>query len=365
MTSTIRRHLPLSLCFLITLLVALGAKPATAQAQTVGTVDRITVHGASLAGNLIGDSPDRHVTVYLPPSYSSQPSRRYPVVYMLHGFTDSDAKWFGGPGGWMNLKAVADESMTNGASKEMILVVPNANNAFHGSFYSSSVTIGDWEDYIAHDLVSYIDQHYRTIARPESRGLAGHSMGGYGTIRLGLKRSDVFSSIYALSPCCLTPMDSMATDRMKASASKIHSLSDVAKADFYTLLVFSIAAAWSPNPKNPPFYLDLPFGESSPAQSVLQKWIANAPMVLLDQSIPDLKRLHAIAFDAGARDEFKAIPASLVVLDRELNTYNIAHTYETYDGTHTSGIPQRIGTKVLPFFSKNLSFQESVASGKP
>lgn len=88
-------------------------------------------------------------------------------------------------------------------------------------------------------------------------------------------------------------------------------------------------------------------------------------MVRIDQSIPDLKRLHAIAFDAGARDEFKAIPASLVILDRELNTYGIAHTYETYDGTHTSGIAQRIGTKVLPFFSKNLSFEESVASSKP
>ncbi len=76
----------------------------------------------------------------------------------------------------MNLKVVADEAMTRGASKEMILVVPNANNVFHGSFYSSSITTGDWEDFIAHDLVGYIDQHYRTIAKPESRGLAGHSM---------------------------------------------------------------------------------------------------------------------------------------------------------------------------------------------
>jgi len=351
---------------MVILLIAVGAaRSAAAQARSAGSIDSITVHGASLVGNLIGDSPDRHVTVYLPPSYRSQPNRRYPVVYMLHGFTDSDLKWFGGPGGWMNLKEVADESMSSGASKEMILVVPNANNAFHGSFYSSSVTIGDWEGFIARDLVSYIDQHYRTIARPESRGLAGHSMGGYGTVRIGLERSDVFSSIYALSPCCLEPMNGMANPQLKTSAEKIRTLTDVDKADFYTLLVFSVAAAWSPDPKNPPLYLDLPFGDTAPSQLVLQKWVANAPMIRIDQSIPDLKRLHAIAFDAGAKDEFKAIPASLVILDRELNAYGIAHTYETYDGTHTNGIAKRIGHNVLPFFSKNLSFEESVASSKP
>jgi S-formylglutathione hydrolase len=360
LTLTIRRSFILCLGFI----VALSTHLAAAQAAS-GTIDSITVHGSSLVGNLIGDSPDRHVTVYLPPSYQSQPNRRYPVVYMLHGFTDSDAKWFGGPGGWMNLKAVADESMSSVTSKEMILVVPNANNAFHGSFYSSSVTIGDWETFIARDLVSYIDQHYRTIARPESRGLAGHSMGGYGTLRIGLERSDVFSSIYALSPCCLEPMTGMANDRLKAAAEKIRTLNDVDKADFFTLLVFSVAAAWSPDPKNPPFYLDLPLDDSATSRIILEKWIANAPMVRIDQSIPDLKRLHAIAFDAGTNDEFKAIPASLVTLDRELNTFGIAHTYETYNGTHTSGIAQRIGTKVLPFFSKNLSFEESVASSKP
>ncbi len=129
-------------------------------------------------------------------------------------------------------------------------------------------------------------------------------------MRIGLKHSDIFSSIYALSPCCLMPMDS-GGERIKASADNIHSLSDAGKADFYTLLIFSISAAWAPNPRNPPFYLDLPYGEFAPVQTVLQKWVANAPMVLIDQSIPDLKRLHAIAFDASARDEFKAIPASL------------------------------------------------------
>src|SRR5207248_7222146 len=68
---------------------------------------------------------------------------------------------------------------------------------------SSSVTIGDWENFIADDLVSYVDSHYRTISNRASRGLGGHSMGGYGTIRIGMKRPDVFSSMYIMSACCL------------------------------------------------------------------------------------------------------------------------------------------------------------------
>jgi S-formylglutathione hydrolase FrmB len=70
--------------------------------------------------------------------------------------------------------------------------------------YSNSVTTGNWEDFIAKELVSYIDKHYRTIAKAESRGLSGHSMGGYGALRIGQKNPGVFSSIYLLSPCCLT-----------------------------------------------------------------------------------------------------------------------------------------------------------------
>lgn len=339
----------------------MNAQAAPAQ----GAVQEVTVHGASLEGNLLGDSPDRHVMVYLPPSCDAQPNRRYPVVYMLHGFTDSDFKWFGGAGGWMKLKQVADEAIAGGASKEMILVVPNAFNKMHGAFYSDSVTTGDWEDFIVHDLVAYVDQHYRTIARPESRGLAGHSMGGYGTMRIGMKHPEVFSSIYALSPCCLVGMDSLAMPKLKASSANIHDFADIGKTDFYTMILYAIAAAWSPDPKNPPFYLDLPFGTPVPEKDVVAKWNANMPMVLLDQHVPDLKRLHAIAFDAGKQDDFKAIPASLIVLDRILTSYGIAHTYETYEGTHTSRIPQRIGGSVLPFFTKNLSFDEPPASSVP
>ncbi len=108
-----------------------------------------------------------------------------------------------------NLAELSDKDIAAGTMKEMILVNPDAHTKYDGSMYSASLTTGDWEVFVAEDLVSYIDSHYRTMANRMSRGLGGHSMGGYGTVRIGMKRPDVFSSLYIMSACCLhqlTPM---------------------------------------------------------------------------------------------------------------------------------------------------------------
>jgi S-formylglutathione hydrolase len=85
-----------------------------------GSVQRIKVHGKGLEGNLSGDSPDRDVSIYLPPSYKSSPQKRYPVVYFLHGYTDDDAKWYGFQKHWINLPRIVDSVIAAGG-KEMIL----------------------------------------------------------------------------------------------------------------------------------------------------------------------------------------------------------------------------------------------------
>jgi S-formylglutathione hydrolase len=233
-------------------------------------------------------------------------------------------------------------------------VMPNAFTRYAGSMYSKSVVTGDWEIYVAKELVAYIDSHYRTMANVASRGLAGHSMGGYGTIRIGMKYPDVFSSIYALSPCCMVPNMNVAAGSGPSKAESIHTQEEFDKADFGTKAQFASAAVWSPNPKNPPFFFDLPTKDGVVQPLVLAKWAANAPLAMVDQYIGNLKRLHAIAFDAGDKDT--SIAATIKTLDGILNEYDLAHTYEIYDGTHTSAIPARIETKTMPFFSKNLKF---------
>src|SRR5215472_4791458 len=164
-----------------------GASPAT--------LERITVHGTALEGNLEGEDFDQPVIVILPPSYARDSARRYPVVYALHGYSIGADQWTRE----IHVPQTIEGAFARGA-REMIVVLPDSKTLHNGSMYSSSVTTGDFEMFVARDVVSYIDAHYRTIPSRDSRGLVGHSMGGYGAARIGMKHADVFGSLYIMSP---------------------------------------------------------------------------------------------------------------------------------------------------------------------
>lgn len=329
---------------------------AQSTAALKGSTERFLIHGKSLEGNLEGDSADRFVSVYLPPSYKLQPKRRYPVIYFLHGFTDNDAKFFGLAKHWMNLPPVVDSAFANSEVQDMIIVMANADTRYRGSWYSNSVTTGNWEDFITKGLVPFIDSHYRTIAKAASRGLTGHSMGGYGALRIGEKYPEIFSSFYLLSPAVIMQgQENPMNNRSYKQADSISTMADLDKASFGVKAAFACAAAWSPNPNNPPFYLDLPIKNGQLQPGVLAKWAANMPLTTLDQYIGNLKKLKAFAFDAGTKDE--GIAASIKVLDAELNKYGVKHVFEIYEGTHISRVAERIRYNMLKFFSANLSFQ--------
>jgi S-formylglutathione hydrolase FrmB len=258
-------------------------------------VERIKIHGQALEGNLEGDVVDRDAIVFLPPSYNQRRARRYPVVYALPGYSIGAEQWTQE----IHVPQTIEGAFAKGAH-EMIVVLPDSKTVHNGSMYSSSVTTGDFERYVARDVVSYIDAHYRTIAMRESRGLVGHSMGGYGATRIGMKHADVFGSLYVMSPCCLSPRGAgggrgaaapNATANEEALAA-VKTMADSAKLPFALRTQLASAAAWSPNPKNPPLYLDLPIGDGQ--QAVLAKWAANAPLAFIDQYIPGLRRYRAI-----------------------------------------------------------------------
>ncbi len=316
-----------------------------------GTVERVKVHGKSLEGNLEGDSPDRDVSIYLPPNYKKNKRQRYPVVYLLHGYTDNDDNWFGARHIFIDAPLAIDRAIAAGA-REMIVVMPNAYTVYMGSMYSNSAATGDWESFVIDDLVAYVDAHYRTIPGRASRGLSGHSMGGYGTIRIGMKYPEAFSNLYAMSACCLAPNPNLTGPAMD-KALAIRSADDLAKADFGTRAMIASAAAWSPDPDNPPLYLDLPVADGKVVPAVAARWDANAPLAMLDQYVTNLKQAHAIALDVGTKD---TLLASIEDLDARLTRFGVLHTFETYDGNHISGIQDRLEKKVIPFFSANLFF---------
>ena len=285
---------------LLAVLVSLVYLPA-GKAQTTakqGKWEKIKVHGKALEGNLEGDSPDRDVFVYLPASYASSRNRHYPVVYFLHGYA-AHAETY-----WNSLSVAAAADAT---AAEMILVLPDADTIYDGSMFSNSPTTGDWETFIASDLVGYIDGHYRTIADRAARGLAGHSMGGYGTVRIGMKHPEAFAALYAMSSCCLLqdpvnllPGQSSAGKQAAANADATGKQGKQAGGALAKALQ-SQAAAWAPNTQNPPLYFDLPTKDGEVQPLIASKWTANSPLLMVDQYVPNLKRYSFAGRRAGRR----------------------------------------------------------------
>jgi enterochelin esterase-like enzyme len=310
-------------------------------------VERIKVHGVSLEGNLEGNAVERDVLVFLPPGYEKERQRRYPVVYALHGYSIGAEQW----SGEIHVPQTIEGAFAQGA-REMIVVLPDAKTVHNGSMYSSSVTTGDFERFVASDLVTYIDGRYRTLADRRSRGLVGHSMGGYGAARIGMKHADVFGSLYVMSPCCLSARGAgPANTELEKAVAGAGSPSDLSTLPFFSRAQLATAAAWSPNPRNPPFYFDLPTKDGVPQPDVLARWAANAPLAFADQYVGNLRRYRGIAIDVGDEDRLRDDAGRLhEVLDR----YGIANTFEVYPGTHTSKVADRFQNHVLPFFSRTL-----------
>jgi enterochelin esterase-like enzyme len=342
----------------IAIIVVLASSVGSSQVTTTvpdvvpgawpATVERITIHGKALEGNLEGDAVDRPVLVFLPPGYARERNRRYPVVYALHGYSIGAEQW----SQEIHVPQTIEGAFARGA-QEMIVVLPDSKTMHNGSMYSSSVTTGDFENFIAGDVVTYIDAHYRTIPNRNSRGLVGHSMGGYGASRIGMKHPDVFGSLYIMSPCCLSARGAgPANPANEEALAAVKTAEDSAKLPFGLRAQLASAAAWSPNPNNPPLYLDLPIGSNQ--QSVLARWAANAPLAFIDQYVEKLRQYRAIAVDVGDQDSLKVDTGKLHDV---LTNYGIRHDFEIYSGTHTSAVAVRFQEHVMPFFSRSLSFE--------
>jgi S-formylglutathione hydrolase FrmB len=324
--------------------------PAAVPGAKAVAVERIKIHGRSLEGNLEGNAVDRDALVFLPPSYAKDKGRRYPVVYALHGYSIGAEQW----SKEIHVPQTIEGAFALGA-REMIVVLPDSKTVHNGSMYSSSVTTGDFERYVVQDVVAYIDAHYRTLPRRESRGLVGHSMGGYGASRLGMRHADVFGGLYIMSPCCMSARGAGPNGAdLEKTVQGLKSPADAANAPFFARAQLAVAAAWSPNPKHPPLYVDLPTKDGVPQPEILAKWAANAPLAFVDQYIGNLKQYRGVAMDVGDQDGLKVDAGKLHDI---MDANGVANTFEIYPGTHTSKVADRFQNHVLKYFSEHLQFE--------
>ena len=320
---------------------------------------------------MTGEATDRNVSVYLPPSYNTNMSKRYPVVYLLHGIggTDKDftSAWKNQTDAWGTIRGLMNNGVAENRFGEMIIVMPDQRTKMMGSFYTNSAATGNWENFTAKDLVSYMDKKYRTLAQAGSRGLAGHSMGGHGALKVGMKHPEVFSVVYAMNPAVLDWGNDISLDNPAfVAAFKMTTLDEIMRGGIYSIDTLCVAQAFSPNPQRAPFYADLPYkfvdGKLQPSEPAYSKWTENMLLHMAAQYKANFLRLRGLRFDTGWEDEFTHIPPTARAFARKLTELGIEHTFEEYNGDHRNrmwGRTGRLYTEVLPYFSLLLDSQSS------
>lgn len=342
------------------------------QSEQTERLISVTVHSPALEVNLLGDPPIRNVIVYLPPGYYDEKNsqKMYPVIYLLHGYDADYQLWTSGDywlgKGW-SIADVTDYLIEDGTIQPMLIVMPSAKNRYDGSWYVNSEVTGGWADFIAKDLVSEIDNNYRTVQSPLGRGIVGHSMGGFGALLIGLNNPDKFGAVYGMSAA--EPdlrIDFLETHKERMlKASTLTELSSFDTLDFYTRIMISKAAAFSPNVQNAPFMGDLPWiyenGEEVFKEAIWKRWLSFSLTNddLLIKYINSVNEIDghpkALKFDLGSEDRYVS---SNERFSAKLKEWNIEHQFELYDGNHLNRIHNRITKSVLPFFSANLAFEE-------
>jgi hypothetical protein len=259
----------------------------------------------ALAGNLIGDPAERGYRIYLPPGYADG-NKRYPVVYILHGFSHDE----------FDLDVLYKDyqkMLLKGTAQEMILVFGNGNNKFGGSGFRSSPTIGDYETYLARELVAHIDATYRTIPQRDSRGITGCSMGGDGAIHLALTFPDVYSVAAPMSATYDWTPDASILDAFASVTQLPRDFNEyqsyLASLDDPRIMVavyMGMAAAAAPNPDKPPFYLDMPLevvgGKLRVVPEVMAKIVADDEMHDVEKYLQQPVRLRHILLYYGTSD---------------------------------------------------------------
>ena len=311
--------------------------------------------------NDVGENPTRRVTIYLPPGYKES-NLNYPVLYYLHGFTGNDSLTIA----VNHFDKLLDKAIATGKIKPVIVVISDQYTLYRIGMYTNSSLTGNWSDFTSMDLVAYVDQNYRSIKDKDSRGIAGHSGGGHGAVKLGMLFPDVFSCVYALSPAGLVlggewgPKSSWykRAQQIKTREALINGPNN-----FGANVVIAIGREYSPNPNKPPFYTDLPFtyiGDSLIINhKILELWKKNTPIDMVDDYLDNLKQLKALKLDWGRNDPFENVLLAKKFSEK-LEDLGINHYAEEYIGDHGNKLytdDGRVLNDLLPFFNTYLKFE--------
>jgi hypothetical protein len=338
-------------------------------------------HAPSLDHNPLGSPADRDLRVYLPPGYAEHTDKRYPVIYLLHGYSSDNKSWTvtsrleidQAPfpidaipkrmARELNLDQIPvyeqlDEIINRGEIEPFILVqpdgslhVPQLGNVKNltgqvkgkGSTYVNSPHSGNYADYIASDVVGHVDRAYRTIADREHRAISGVSMGGYGAFNLGIQFPDVFGTVVGLAPGNLvpsmvdwklyTPMYERILSKAYARKTGEHDWRDIF--DTYDM-IYS---------KDAPLLASITRDAVGAFVGASEAAIANWRKFNLNTMIreqPDALKGKRILLYCDAKDEYGLCPAARQLHETMLDC-NIPHEFDNPDDPGVSISPHALG----------------------
>ena len=293
--------------------------------------------------------------VLLPSAYfaSDEP---LPVVYFLPGYSARDMA--------ADMPGILGDSLD---ASPMIVVTVTGANELGGSWYTDSPATGNWEQAIVTEIVPYIDAHYRTVASAHGRGIAGHSMGGYGAFTIAVRHPDVFGSVFVESPAVagkggVGGADVVGSDaRARSVIAETVALGGLSGPALVEAMahsdgfVFSYATAFAPSAEPP--YFEYPYtlvdGRVVRDDTVWARWEAGIGSVSSEVAAgrSALMSLSAVGIDCGSKDEFRWIFAGCGDLDASLTAAGVPHVYSVHDGDHSSRLAERMTRVMVPFFS--------------
>jgi hypothetical protein len=329
-----------------------------------GTLVTDSVASPGLASNVVGDNPVRRVLVYLPPSYHRDPTRRYPVLYLLHGATSLPEEWIDGTYQGLDLRVALDSLVAAAAIPEFIVAMPDAENALGAGFYVNSPATGNWEDFVVRDLVRHLDGRYRTDGRAVRRALVGHSMGGFGALAIGFNRPGVFGLIYAISPCCLGFVGRL--DPASPAWPALAAATSWRDPPGQVRLLVGMAAALDGNAASPRLFDEPPFvpgpgGTAVPNPAVHARWLARMPPDLATAMVRRGDRQPDILIEAGSEET--GLLLGIQLLRGRLDSLRIRYADTTFTGGHIDRVRERFSRHMLPTVGGWFTREPGVAGG--
>jgi S-formylglutathione hydrolase FrmB len=311
-----------------------------------GRLEWAELDSAALADNALGDPARRPVLAYLPPGYDGG-AKRYPAIYFLHGFSGSARGYANVTPFQPSLPERLDALVSSGAVPPFLGVFPDGWSRLGGSQWVNSAATGRYGDYLATDVVAFVDARWRTVSRAAGRAVVGKSSGGYGALFHGAHHPDVFSHVAshagdAAFEYCYLPDFPRAAAALEGADPAAWFEGFLRRAretkprgdDHATLNIVAMAAAYSPRP-GAPLGLELPFEPDTARlrEEVWARWLAADPVRFAPRHLDAFRRLGSVFLDCGTRDEFNLRWGARMVSEA-LRAGGVDVVHEEFDDGH-------------------------------